>query len=451
MVQRRTSLRHDSILNLLGHGLPAVLGIVALPFLIHGLGTSRFGVLSLVWVIVAYFSLVDLGVGRALTHRISDALAAGREGDVAPIAAAGVGFMLAMGAVGAAAAFLLAPALVGALRLPPELAAEAVRAFRILAAALPFIVSAQGVQAVLVAYGRFDLVNLIRVPAVSLGYLLPLAAVAVSPTLAAVTAATAAAHCAGWLAYVAVCLRVVPALRRPARPEAGELRRLLGYGGWLTVSNVVAPLMLYIDRFLIARMVSAAGVAWYTTPFGVVTQLWIVPRAVTEALFQRLVGELATDRGSARATYRRGLLYVVGILAPVALVVVLLARPALSLWVGQEFAAASYRVAQILVVAVLINSVGLVATALIQAAGRPDITAKLHVVEAPLYFTYLVLLLGSYGIIGAAVAWLIRVSISACVLSIIAQRMLAGARIRPQQPDSAAASPVPVGAAAGVV
>lgn len=423
-VRAPASLRRDSMFNMLGHGLPALLGIIVVPFLIHELGTERFGVLSLLWVVSAYFSLFDLGVGRAITHRVSEALASSRENDVATIATTGLGFMVAMGSIGAAVGYALAPTLVAALHLSSDLGVEAVSAFRMLAVGLPFIVSAQGLHAVLVAYGRFDLVNLIRVPVVSLGSLLPIGGVALDPSLEVAALATVAAQVVGWGVYVAVCLRTLPIVRRGSRPTLTELHRMLGYGGWLTVSNVVAPLMLYLDRFIVARVVSAAGVAYYTTPFGVVTQMWMVPRAVTEALFQRLVGELSLDVRRARATYRRGVAYVVGILVPATLVVVLLARPALALWIGEDFASASFRVAQIVAVAVLINSVGLVATSVIQAAGRPDITAKLHLIEAPLYFIYLVILVNSYGIVGAATAWLIRVAISTCVLTIIANRRL---------------------------
>jgi O-antigen/teichoic acid export membrane protein len=281
------------------------------------------------------------------------------------------------------------------------------------------------------------------VPITSLFFLLPVFAVMIRPTLPAATAAAAAAHVIGWVAWLAACIRAVPALRAPARPQRDHLRELIRYGGWLSVSNVIAPFMLYLDRFLIARMVSAAGVAYYTTPFGAVTQLWLVPRAIIEALFPRLVADFVRGGSHARATYRRGLLYVLGLLIPAALLVIVVARPALALWIDPEFAARSYRVAQVLAVGVLINAVGLVATAVIQAAGRPDITARLHMLEAPLYFTYLVVLLGAYGITGAAFAWLVRVSISAIALSVIAERCLSNhTRIgtAPGMPDISPAS-----------
>ena len=45
--------------NLLGAGLPLVVAIFTIPLLVSGLGQDRFGLLTLAWIIVGYFSLFD--------------------------------------------------------------------------------------------------------------------------------------------------------------------------------------------------------------------------------------------------------------------------------------------------------------------------------------------------------------------------------------------------------
>ena len=47
-------------------------GVAAVPPLVRLLGVDRFGVLALAWIIVGYFSLFDLGMGRALTKLVAD-------------------------------------------------------------------------------------------------------------------------------------------------------------------------------------------------------------------------------------------------------------------------------------------------------------------------------------------------------------------------------------------
>ena len=70
-------LARNSIFNLVGQGVPLFVALIAIPPLIHGLGADRFGVLILTWMVVGYFSLFDLGLGRALTHLVSEKLGTG--------------------------------------------------------------------------------------------------------------------------------------------------------------------------------------------------------------------------------------------------------------------------------------------------------------------------------------------------------------------------------------
>jgi O-antigen/teichoic acid export membrane protein len=73
---------------------------------------------------------------------------------------------------------------------------------------------------------------------------------------------------------------------------------------------------------------------------------------------------------------------------------------------------------------VFINSFGYISQGLIQAYGRPDLTAKLHIAELVAYIPYMWWLVAHHGIIGAAIAWSIRVTISTIALSLIANACL---------------------------
>ena len=63
--------------------------------------------------------------------------------------------------------------------------------------------------------------------------------------------------------------------------------------------------------------------------------------------------------------------------------------------------------------------------ALLQAWGRPDITAKLHLVEIPCYFALLYWGIRAHGIEGAALAWTIRLSVEAGILVFVLRNVLA--------------------------
>src|SRR5258705_13553401 len=69
-------LARNAVWNLLGNGTPMIVAVVCIPILIRGLGKERFGVLTLVWAVIGYASLFDLGLGRALTQLVARKLAA---------------------------------------------------------------------------------------------------------------------------------------------------------------------------------------------------------------------------------------------------------------------------------------------------------------------------------------------------------------------------------------
>jgi O-antigen/teichoic acid export membrane protein len=75
-------------------------------------------------------------------------------------------------------------------------------------------------------------------------------------------------------------------------------------------------------------------------------------------------------------------------------------------------------------VGVLVNSAAQIPFALIQGSARPDVTAKLHLVELPFYLAGLWWLVAAHGIEGAAIAWTARVAVDALALFLFAHRLV---------------------------
>ena len=81
-------------------------------------------------------------------------------------------------------------------------------------------------------------------------------------------------------------------------------------------------------------------------------------------------------------------------------------------------------VLQLLTIGILINALARVPFTLIQGVGRPDITAKLHLIELPVYLVSIWFLLRGYALEGAAIAWVLRASLDAIVLFVVAHKFL---------------------------
>jgi len=53
---------------------------------------------------------------------------------------------------------------------------------------------------------------------------------------------------------------------------------------------------------------------------------------------------------------------------------------------------------------------------LVHAYRRPDVTAKSHLIQAPLYLAFSYWAIRTFGVKGAAAAWVIRIAVDAAVL-----------------------------------
>jgi len=202
---------------------------------------------------------------------------------------------------------------------------------------------------------------------------------------------------------------------------AGQLIR---FGGWMTVTNVISPLMIYLDRFLIGSILSATAVAYYATPSEVVTKLWLLPGAMMGVLFPAFSTSFVHNRAHTVFLFERGVKYIFLALFPITLLIITLANEGLDFWLGGGFAQNSTRVLQWMAAGVFVHSLGQVPYSLIQGTGRPDLTAKLRLAELPFYLILLWWLISANGIVGATIVWTVRIIADTLVLFAMARRLL---------------------------
>jgi O-antigen/teichoic acid export membrane protein len=419
------SLAGNTLWNLFGNCFPVAVAVVCLPVLKRGLGTERLGIISLAWVVIGYFSLFDLGLSRALTKLVAERIGQRRQPEIPSLIWTSLFLMTGLGMVGAILTFLLAPWLVERLlKVPASLSHEALGSFYWLGAAVPIVVVTAGLRGVLEALQQFRLATAIRVPMGIFTYLGPAALLPFTHSLVPIIAVLVLGRFIACGAHFWACFHVMPSLRRDFGFHSPSARPLLRFGSWLTVSNVLGPLMITFDRFLIGSVISIAAVAYYSIPYEVVTKLWLISTALMGVLFPAFSAANSMDRTRLAFLYEGGIKYIFIVLLPLTVVLVVFAPEGLALWLGNDFAHNSAPVARFLAVAVLVNSMAHVPFTHLQSVGRPDITTKLQLVELPLYLVTLFFLAKTRGITGVAIAWFLRVMLDSLLLFWFSFRLL---------------------------
>ena len=413
-------------LNLVGWVLPALAAIIAVPILIRGLGDARFGLLALAWTTLGYFGLFDLGLGRAVTHAVGDRIGRQREDEIAGVIWTALAALVPLGLIGSAVLALGAPWLVRTVfTIPADLHRESISAFRLLAVAIPFVGAAAVLRGVLEAKQRFGLVNAVRVPYGVLLFLGPALALPFSRSVVPAIAILVVVRLALVAALFGACTRVVHRLwLGRSRVNVPALKALVSFGGWMTVSNVISPLMNTFDRYVIAAVLSVSVVTYYTSPSELVMKLWLFSVAINPVFFAALSTTGARDRDRSAELFDRLLrLTFAGLFLP-ALVLVVLAPEILGIWLGPSFTGDSALVLQVLAIAVFVNTLGQCGLTMIHALGRPDLTGKYHLAELPVYAAALWFLLARFGIVGVALAWAARAIVDAFLLLLTCPALL---------------------------
>jgi O-antigen/teichoic acid export membrane protein len=418
------SLARNTAFNFAGQVLPLVAGVSLIPYIVKGLGPDRFGMLGIIWVVFGYFSLMDFGLGRATTKFLAEWLTKRAEDRISEIVWSSILLQIALGILGGFLIAVLTPVLVErVLKTPSSLVPEARAAFYILAAALPVVLATSGLRAVLEGCQRFDIANLLRIPSSTLAFVIPAIAVSVGAKLPGVVLWMAISRGVFTVAHGYYCVRVLPCLKLRPVLRSRAVFPLLSFGGWVTASNVVNPILVSMDRFMIGSLVSVAMVGYYTAPFEAVTKLWVIPASLMTTVFPVSSALGLAKRGEIQSLYSRTIKYIFCAIAPPVLILVMFARPIIGIWLGPAFVAHSALPLQLLAAGVFINCFAHVPYCFLQALGRPDTAAKLFLCELVPYGLLLWRMVERNGIAGAAAAWTIRVAIEVALLLWITKRV----------------------------
>ena len=425
MKRQPTLLFQHFFWSLLGTGLPLILGIVTIPVILEGLGMVSFGLLTLIWTAIGYFGLFDFGLGRALTQRVAAMRAHEGSLDLTEIAQ-GLWLVVIFGLLGAGVMHGVGLYYVNAvLDLSGPALREAQMAVVISAWSIPLVTVSSGLRGILEGLEAFKKAGLLRGLLGTLNFLLPWCMVVMGHASLV------------WMVWslvlargVNVCLNlwwlrsVLSKGMFFVAPKWVKAKSLFRFGFWMTVSNVVGPFMVAADRFLVASALGTGLLAYYTVPQDAVLRLLVLPAAWATIWFPRFTKVyMQGDVKSMQSELRGGMRVVFWVMGPLCLVLGYFVSPLLGIWLGEAFASNTWMVAQVLLLGLFLNAMAHLPLAAIQAIGRVDLTAKLHVVELLLFVPGLIFAVTHWGIMGAAWAWTARTAVDFVFLFIFSHKI----------------------------
>ena len=418
------SVSRNATYNLIGAVLPILLALVTVPLYLKLVGTDRYGVLAIAWLLLGYFGLFDLGLGRATTYSIA-ALKDATPQERADVFWTAILTNVIMGVAGGLVLYAAAAYFFDAIfKVDPALRPEILASVPYLALAVPIATTTGVLSGALQARDRFLETNMISVLSTSLFQILPIIVALIwGPNLSQLLLAAVAAR------FVAIAVlwwrcHVLITRGQKHRFVGAQIRDLLGYGGWVTVTGLFGPILVILDRFAIGAVLGAKAVTIYTVPFQLAQRISIFPNALVTAVFPRLPTASPEERAELNEKAIRVLLAAISL--PI-LGAIYVLHPFLDLWVGREIGRQAADVGTLIIFGYWANAFAVVPYSWMQGAGRPDLVTKVLMVQIPPYLLLLYFGMKWFGLIGCAAVFALRCSADFLLMWWAARRKFAPA------------------------
>lgn len=426
----------------LGRAWSAVLLFVTIPIIVHGIGTSAYGIFTLASVILGYVAFLDFGLTASVVRSVSRHHSLGDQAALERAVGTAFTLLIGLGLLGAIAIVLLSPLIAGTvLHLPASLRPEAVFAFQV--AGIGF-----GVNMILVVFAgvvqgmqRLDIFAIRSIVLSTLNSGAQIAAVLLGGGLRAVVLVTIAVSVVGFLIFFAASRRLLPGVNFRPRLDRAAIRELAGFGLFRFINQASGQITTQFDPIVIGIFQPIAAVGYYSVPLAVTQRFHVVQDSVASAYFPA-----AVELHSRADDEREKLLYLAALKVVLVAMIFLVAISVgyageiMTVWVGKSIAVQAAAIFAVLAVGYGLSALIGVPAQASDATGHQRWTAGFAVASALLQLTLALVLVPRYGPIGAATAVVINTVVQGTVFVLLVQyrflkigllRMFRGAFVRP--------------------
>ncbi|MFM2667065.1 oligosaccharide flippase family protein [Vibrio mediterranei] len=404
--------------NALGIIIPALAGFYSIPKILELLGTDKFAILSLVWTIIGYFGFLDFGLSRAITAILSKHRDLKNLRKQAFITVAlRISLLWGVGVMFVLIAIFIATLELFNLSFYKDIFSSKIELYLFVVLSglsIILLVLSNISRGILEAELKFGIVNIIKIVLGCCLFIVPLIIAYFSSSLT-------------YIVFGLFLLRLVVTIMffRSVEEQGYKVtfsreklsqnvysyskHKLISFGGWIAVANIVSPLMTYLDRITIGFFAPLSQVTYYMIPQQITSRLLFIPAVVTTTIFPLI----------ASGDIKKISVNIIGVGSVMTLTVlplIIYSQDFLRWWIDDIIAAEAWLVFDLLLVSIIINSMAQVVYSSLQALGFSKLIFKIQFIEFSIYIPFLIGSTYLFGAVGAASATLIRFTLDLIIL-----------------------------------
>jgi O-antigen/teichoic acid export membrane protein len=380
-------------------------GLLLSPYVIHHLGDARYGIWALVFSLVDYFALVDLGFRSAVVKYAAHYRATGEMDRLEALVSTGFLYFAGAAVVVCGAALLLARNVTRFFHVSPG----SESAFRFLTITIG-VGFALGIifsicSAVLEAYQRFDITSRVMIVYNGARVIGCFTVIHLGFGLKAMGICVLGGQLLSYaLTYLAM-RRLLPGRSfSPRRADLFSLRQMMRYGIHTFIANISLIVLNQDAPVLVGHFLSDRLVAYYSFPLRLLS--YSVDLADRLSLVTGSKTAELTVRGDTKTISRMAVIvnrYCLTLFLPLAIYLVIFGRQLLRVWLNPAFAANSTALLPILGAGMVIGIAAQYnSSAILYGLAKHSALARAVAVEAVISVAALWYVIPRYGILGAA-------------------------------------------------
>ncbi len=393
---------HNAFFSSLSWFLPLVLGVIATPIVVKGLGYEEYGIFSLILGFISYS--FAFGIGRAVTKYVAEFRVQNKTAEINEVISATLFLSIFLGVIAAVATVVFSKIIVrDVLQIDENNQETAIKALYIACATIGVIMIGQVFQGIIQALHRFDRNSLlININGIIL----------TAGNIALVFGDFGLNALLTWNLIVSIvnCLffyhsakNLLPELQLGFRVSGKILRLVSVYGLGIIGYQIFGNAILIFERSWIIRKLGAESLTFYVVPMTLAIYLHGLIGSLILVVLPAF-SEMRGDREKLLNLYRKATEIIFALVVFLAVQLICGSKIILKLWISEEFSGLTHALLIVHVVTFSLYALFNVIWQLAEGFGHPRFNAFISFFWLVISVPLMILLIGEYQNYGVAIS-----------------------------------------------
>lgn len=399
--------------SLLSFGWPVIIALVVTPIIVHYFGVKEYGIYIFINTLVSIAGLLDVGMSIAIAKFLAERNGSQNKEGIKNLFKTANTLLFIVGAVGTT--FITSSIFIGLAFFPGSLV-DAYQAYTpafIYAGALFFVSSINTLHIIiLIAYQRFDISAKIGIFFITIQQSSMLAAVFFHWSINTLFLSQAIIAVLLYYIYKKYTLPILSPDERPFARMYGwdkqEATNCFKFGIVSFLNNLAGSSLAYLDRMIIPIFLGPSNLTFYSLPGSITSKIPSLSNTLSSIVFPMTAYfEGGGNREMTKNLYIRSMRLITVISTAITVTVIAFAYQLLQYWISADLADRATEVLVILAITNLILALTYPLNNILLGMGKLKALSITSVITAVINAILLVTLLPTFGIVGAAWAYLL--------------------------------------------